>query len=110
MARMVPFPGSAIPSLAGSSWSWRWYAAASIRSPDIESLEFLQLVLADLAQPEMRDTLEDRDQVHSTDGVLPAAIGPPLMKMVGTFSRTDAISMPGTILSQFGMQIIPSRQ
>ena len=38
----------------------------------------------------------------------PASIGPPEAKMVGMLQRTAAISMPGTILSQFGMQIMPS--
>ena len=33
------------------------------------------------------------------------AIGPPLTKMVGTFTLKAPISIPGVILSQFGMQI-----
>ncbi len=40
----------------------------------------------------------------------PAAIGPPLTKTVGMFRRMEAMSMPGTILSQFGMQTMPSKQ
>jgi len=40
----------------------------------------------------------------------PAAIGPPLTKMVGIFRRMVAINMPGVILSQLGMQIMPSNQ
>ena len=43
-------------------------------------------------------------------GVLPASIGPPLTKIVGTLQRMAPISMPGTILSQLGMQIMPSKQ
>jgi hypothetical protein len=42
--------------------------------------------------------------------VLPAAIGPPETKIVGILSLTEAISMPGTTLSQFGIQIRPSKQ
>ena len=38
----------------------------------------------------------------------PAAMGPPEMKIVGMFTRMAAISMPGVILSQLGMQIIAS--
>ena len=38
--------------------------------------------------------------------VLPAAIAPPDTKIVGMSTLTAAINMPGTILSQFGMQII----
>ena len=46
----------------------------------------------------------------SPSGVLPARIGPPLTNMVGMFNRTAAISMPGMILSQLGMQTRPSKQ
>ena len=41
---------------------------------------------------------------------LPASIGPPETKMVGTFSRIAAISIPGVILSQFEMHTIASAQ
>ena len=40
---------------------------------------------------------------------LPASMGPPLTKMAGTLSRTAAISMPGTILSQLGMKTRASK-
>ncbi|CAM3446881.1 hypothetical protein HELA111659_10285 [Helicobacter labetoulli] len=39
----------------------------------------------------------------------PAFIGPPLTNIVGTFTRNAPISIPGTILSQFGRQIIASK-
>ena len=42
--------------------------------------------------------------------ILPASIGPPDTKMVGTFSRMAAISIPGVILSQFEMQTSASAQ
>ena len=42
--------------------------------------------------------------------VLPASIGPPLTKTVGMLQRMAPINMPGTILSQLGMQIMPSKQ
>ncbi len=41
---------------------------------------------------------------------IPAAIGPPETKTVGMFTRMAAMSMPGMILSQLGMQTIPSKQ
>ena len=41
---------------------------------------------------------------------MPAAIGPPETKTVGMFTRRAPMSMPGTILSQFGMQTMPSKQ
>ena len=40
----------------------------------------------------------------------PACIGPPDTKTVGRFTRAAPMSMPGTILSQLGMQIIASKQ
>src|SRR5579883_3215380 len=40
----------------------------------------------------------------------PAAMGPPLTNTVGIFTRIAPINIPGTILSQFGMQTIPSKQ
>ena len=44
------------------------------------------------------------------EGVRPASMGPPLTNTVGMLQRRAAINMPGTILSQLGMQIIPSKQ
>src|SRR4051794_19364953 len=41
---------------------------------------------------------------------LPASIGPPETKMVGTLSRAAAMSMPGVILSQLEMQNRASAQ
>jgi len=41
-------------------------------------------------------------------GTRPAIIGPPLMISEGMLSRA-AISIPGTILSQFGTMTTPSR-
>ena len=41
---------------------------------------------------------------------MPAAMGPPLTNKVGMLTRTAAMSMPGTILSQLGMQTMPSKQ
>ena len=44
----------------------------------------------------------------SPSGVLPAAIGPPETKMVGMLTRIAPNSIPGTILSQFGIQTMAS--
>ena len=41
---------------------------------------------------------------------LPAFIGPPLTKIDGMLTRAAPIIMPGTILSQLGMQTTPSKQ
>ena len=42
-------------------------------------------------------------------GMRPGIIGPPEMTMAGRLRRRAAISMPGTILSQFGMNTMPSK-
>ncbi len=42
-------------------------------------------------------------------GMRPGIIGPPEMTIAGRFRRRAAISMPGTILSQFGMNTMPSK-
>ena len=42
--------------------------------------------------------------------LIPASIGPPETKIVGTFRRMAAISIPGVILSQLLMQISASAQ
>ncbi len=41
---------------------------------------------------------------------LPASIGPPETKIVGMLRRSEAISMPGVILSQLEMQTMASAQ
>ena len=40
----------------------------------------------------------------------PASIGPPVTKMVGTFTRRAPMIMPGVILSQLLMQMRASKQ
>ncbi len=42
--------------------------------------------------------------------VLPASIGPPETKIVGMLTRIAPMNIPGTILSQFGMQIMASKR
>ena len=48
------------------------------------------------------------DSETSSPPKWPASIGPPDTMMDGMLSRAAAISMPGTILSQFGMSTRPS--
>ncbi len=48
--------------------------------------------------------------IDSPSGVFPAAIGPPETKIVGMLTLIAAINIPGTILSQFGMQTIASKR
>ena len=44
----------------------------------------------------------------SVSVLLPGSIGPPLMKIQGRFNLQAARSIPGTILSQFGINTIAS--
>jgi len=62
--------------------------------------------------PALKAPTPSKTLIRSTarpSGVLPAGIGPPLMKIVGMSTRMAAMSIPGTILSQLGMQIMPSK-
>ena len=63
--------------------------------------------------PLCRCTPPTKASIRSTvlpSAVLPASIGPPETKIVGMFTRIAPMNMPGTILSQLGMQIMPSKQ
>ena len=112
VARRVPLPGRAMPSA-----SQRQFMLLAVNMPEQEP---------QVGQParsragglggELAVLLggggdEDVDQVDLLAvGGAPASIGPPLTKIVGMLQRTAAINMPGTILSQLGMQIMPSKQ
>ena len=69
-------------------------------------------LVGDLPGGALADALEDGDQVErlARAASRPASIGPPETKIVGTLARAAPMSMPGTILSQFGMQISASKQ
>src|SRR5262249_7427781 len=64
--------------------------------------------LADAVIASIRSIFERTTPSIAT--VLPASIGPPLTKTVGTLRRNAAISMPGVILSQLEMQTSASAQ
>ena len=82
---MVPLPGRARPM-------------ASVR-------QFIELAVNMPAQePQVGQTVFFFT-VPSGSTVVPASIGPPETNTVGMLSRSAAISIPGTTLSQFGMQI-----
>ena len=96
-AAMVPLPGSAMPSA-----SHRQFMLFAVNMPEQEP----GLPIRFAATP-------SKIEIRSVSGPpsacgFPARIGPPEAKMVGMFSRIAPISMPGTTLSQFGMQIIAS--
>ena len=63
--------------------------------------------------PALKAPTPSKTEIRSTalpSGVRPAAIGPPETKIAGMLTRIAAISMPGTILSQLGMQTMASKQ
>ena len=108
---MVPLPGSAMPRA-----SQRQFIELAVNMPEHEpyvgqaqrssSSSSSAVIVPEVCWPTPSKML-----IRSTDSpadVFPASIGPPDAKIVGMLHRTAAISMPGTILSQFGMQIIPS--
>ena len=64
------------------------------------------LILPALKRATASNTLFRSSTVPSS--AMPAAIGPPLQKIVGILQRRAPMIMPGTILSQFGMQIMAS--
>jgi len=112
-ARMVPFPGSAIPIA-----SQRQFIEFAVNIPEqlpcvgqpvhSSSVSFSSLIL-----PELNSATPSKMLMRSTalpSFVFSAFMGPPETKMVGMFSLTVAISIPGMILSQFGMQMRASKQ
>ena len=113
VANSVPLVGSAMPRA-----SQRQFMLLAVNMPEQEpqvgqpafsrasssSAERCPLCLA--AAPM-------KTSIRSTvlpSAVLPASIGPPLTKTVGMLQRMAPMSMPGTILSQLGMQTMPSKQ
>ncbi len=110
-AGMVPLPGSPIPIA-----SVRQFMEFAVNIPAQEphvghalssiSASACTSILPDLTAPTPSNTL-----TRSTFLPLkfPASIGPPLTTTVGRFSLAAAISMPGTILSQFGTMTIASK-
>jgi hypothetical protein len=122
---MVPLPGRAIPSA-----SQRQFIELAVNMPEHEphvgqalrsSLANCSAVIFPLcssATPlntEIRSdfTAAGRKWAGSSPSAawaMPAAIGPPLTNTVGMFTRIAPISIPGTILSQLGMQSMPSKQ
>ena len=113
VAKSVPFRGKAIPRA-----SQRQFMLLAVNIPEQEPQVGQPACSrasnsAAVSLPRCRATAPAKTSIKSTvlpSGILPASIGPPLTKIVGMFARMAPINMPGTILSQLGMQIIPSKQ
>ena len=113
VARMLPLPGSAQPSA-----SFRQFMLLAVNIPLHEpqvghafssmSCNWLRLIVPADTLPTPSKTVAR--SIASPVLALPAFIGPPLTKIDGMLTRAAPIIMPGTILSQLGMQTTPSKQ
>src|SRR5438067_7908028 len=111
---MGPLPGSARPSA-----SQRQFIELAVNMPEQEpqvgqaccsiSLSCFSVIAPAETLPTPSKTVA-RSIFCPLDGTTPARIGPPETKTAGMLTRAAAIIMPGTILSQLGMQTTPSKQ
>ena len=107
-------PGSATPSASQRQFI-EFAVNMPLQLPHVGHADFLEL-----EQPRVRRSRPPRCLPTPSNTVMrstllplastPARIGPPETNTVGRFARAAPISIPGTILSQFGMQIIASKQ
>ena len=114
VARIEPLPGSARPIA-----SHRQFIELAVNMPEQEpqvghDWRSSSSSRSSVICPEARWPTPSNTEIRSSDlpvrASRPASIGPPETKIVGTLARAAPISMPGTILSQFGMQISASKQ
>ena len=111
VANTLPLPGSDRPNA-----SVRKFIELAVNIPEQEpqvgqaersysaTSSSLRLVSAAMTMASMRSSL------FFASAVLPASIGPPETKTVGTFKRSAALSIPGVILSQLEMHTSASAQ
>ncbi len=112
-ARIVPFPGKASPKASAKQFI---EFAVNIPEHDPQvgqpncsnSSNPFSSIFPDWKAPTPSNT-DDRE-IFLPSLVTPAFIGPPLTNIVGMLRRIAAIIIPGVILSQFGIQTIPSNQ
>ena len=80
----------------GHAWSSWYFSSSSVMVPFMTAAAPSKSVLRSVAGP------------HPPERV-PASMGPPDTNTVGMFTRSAPKSMPGTILSQFGMHTSASK-
>ena len=110
---MVPLPGRAIPMASA-----RQFILLAVNIP--EQLPQVGHAACSISRsssaviwPDWRLAPATKASIKSTvlpDAVTPASIGPPETKIVGMLVRMAPMNIPGTILSQFGMQTMPSNR
>ena len=112
-AAIVPFPGSAMPITSVMQFmEFAVNMPEQLPQPgqaaDSTALSCASSILPALYAPTASNT-EFKSMSPLPPGMRPGIIGPPEMTMAGRLRRRAAISMPGTILSQFGMNTMPSK-
>ena len=109
---MVPLPGKAIPRA-----SLRQFIELAVNIPE-QLPQVGQATCSRTAnspaaiRPLLTAPTPSKIEIRSTarpSGIRPAAIGPPETNIEGILTRMAAISMPGTILSQLGIKMAPSK-
>ncbi len=113
VATTVPLPGSDRPSA-----SVRQFIELAVNMPEQEpqvgqaerSISSRSSSLTDESPAPIMASIRSSFTLTPASRVLPASMGPPVTKIVGTLSRSEAISMPGVILSQLEMQTRASAQ
>ena len=113
IAKMEPLPGSANPSA-----SMMQFIELAVNMPEHEPQEGQAKSSSCFSPsssiaPRAYCPTPSKTEIRSTFSPLgrrPAFIGPPDIKMTGISKRRAPISMPGTILSQLGIQTSPSSQ
>ncbi len=110
-AGTVPFPGRARPRASA-----RQFMLLAVNSPEQDpipghitsssSFKSSSVILPAATSPTASNILSRPTALPLKH---PASIGPPLITTAGMSSLIAAMSIPGTILSQFGMSTIPSK-
>ena len=108
---MVPLPGRPMPKT-----SVRQFMVLAVNRPEQEpqpgqaqcsiSLNWQASIWPDSKRPAASKTV---DTLISLPCRRPGSMGPPLTTTAGMFKRAAAMSIPGTILSQLGIKIKPSK-
>lgn len=106
VARIVPLPGSAMPSA-----SLRQFMEFAVNMPEQEPQVGQAESSMDCSSAAFSSEFAPATiAVTKSVRPVPASIAPPDIKMVGMLSRMAAMSMPGVILSQLLMQKSASTQ
>ena len=110
-AGMVPFPGRAMPRASVMQFmELAVNSPAQLPQPG-QDCSSISRAVASSMRPASTAPGASKAPVRAIlcPQTLPGSMGPPDTKMAGRFSRRAAMSIPGTILSQLGMNTSPSK-